>query len=132
MQFLEQVILSWRKSVADRYFPLNSPFGFLGRAILLTFTPPNCRRRQQLGEPNRFLSILIKLAFKIYLDLNDEVWSDPAEPTLAHFRDSLAEMNLYSIDHQVSRRRALSSQRTWIAGLCVLSWILVVVYAFCR
>ncbi|CAI6100853.1 unnamed protein product [Clonostachys chloroleuca] len=55
---------------------------FIGRDRILTFIPPQCRRRQRKGEPNWLRSELIKLVIKLYHDVHDYLLSDPAEPDM--------------------------------------------------
>ncbi|WP_164714813.1 oxygenase MpaB family protein [Burkholderia ambifaria] len=51
----------------------------LGRTIILVFTPERVRKVHRLGEPNRVLAPLVKLAFRLAFLLKEHVLPDPEE-----------------------------------------------------
>lgn len=86
-------------------------FHWFGRALLLTFIPANCRRRQRLGDPNPLLSGATKLLVKLFLDVSDELLPDPVDPPMLQLREELASGtvaggSLYSVDKTVKAYRA--------------------------
>ncbi|KAF4334744.1 reductase [Fusarium beomiforme] len=87
----------------DLWFP--GPLKVIGRHVLLTFIPPGCRRRQQLGEPNRVISGLTKLTLKVGIDIQDAFGSDPIEPPMVAFRDMLLNKDLTKVDQEVKEGR---------------------------
>ncbi|CAG9954410.1 unnamed protein product [Clonostachys rosea f. rosea IK726] len=87
----------------DFWFP--SFLQFIGRDIILTFIPPQCRRRQRMGEPNWVRTRLIKLVIKLYYDVHDYLLSDPTEPSMAYFREQLALIDLSTADNHIRKKR---------------------------
>ncbi|VUC37619.1 unnamed protein product [Clonostachys rosea] len=100
---------------------------FLGRDVLLTFIPPQCRRRQNIGEPNWLRSKIIKFVFKCYLDISDTFLSDPAEPTMLYFREKLQRLDMSHIDKDLRTRRNWQNNLMWwftiLLGFILFHWV---------
>ncbi|KAH7009167.1 hypothetical protein B0J12DRAFT_611813 [Macrophomina phaseolina] len=105
----------------DLWFPYG--FHWLGRQLILVTTPPNCRRRQNMGEPNWIVSPVIKFVIKVFFDLSDSVLPDAKEPVGLHLRERLSEMNLNKMDRQVKMYRSRQRKAFMVVGL-LIGWLL--------
>ncbi|PVH97223.1 hypothetical protein DM02DRAFT_685681 [Periconia macrospinosa] len=93
---------------------------WLGRDVILTFTPPGSRRRQNLGEPHRPVSAVIKSLLKLFFDLSDELLPDPAKPNLPYVRERLLATNLNKTVKTIKMYRTKQDKSFIAVGLLAL------------
>ncbi|KAJ9145431.1 Eukaryotic translation initiation factor 3 subunit M [Pleurostoma richardsiae] len=114
----------------ELWFP--RPLYYFGRHFLLTFLPPNSRRRQRIGEPNPLLAALFKWFLRTALNLGDFFSDDPAEPPMVAFREMLLTSDLAIIDKDTKRQRDWQDRALVLLLSVVLVGLAVGCYRYVR
>jgi hypothetical protein len=104
----------------DQFAELYTPWWpYLGRQAVTVFVPPNCRRAQGLGDPNRLLEAIIR--FFVWLIFTIADWQD--DPTVApgeEFMEKCETMKKSAIDAEVKRQAQKAKRFVFVAQSSLL------------
>ncbi|TDZ32658.1 hypothetical protein C8035_v010995 [Colletotrichum spinosum] len=99
---------AFTRQFCELWFPRQ--LHWLGRLVLLTIVPRQVREQQQLGHPNRFGAALVRLFFKIQIDLADAL-PDPVRPSFYDDYMACKGWGWSKIDANVVRVQKRSAQK---------------------
>ncbi|TDZ74791.1 hypothetical protein CTRI78_v000377 [Colletotrichum trifolii] len=99
---------AFTRQFCELWFPRQ--LHWLGRLVLLTIVPRQVREQQQLGHPNRFGAALVRLFFKIQIDLADAL-PDPVRPSFYDDYMACKGWGWSKIDANVVRAQKRSAQK---------------------
>lgn len=76
----------------------------------MTFLPPGIRRKQRLADPNPVLEFMIKMAFKLLIDIGD-AQADPVTAPIDAFYANLQSWDMRKIDVMETAKRDAQTRR---------------------